>query len=515
MKITIEDIKNIKKLEFKMPNRNGVYALTGTNGSGKTTLLATIARIKNKFAFQKYFRASPDEKLDLFKGKIEYEINDEKVYYQYGGRNWSAHPRKNSSLFSNISYADIILVPPNESRLFIHQKDLNTHRIRGANQELITHLNNIFSTDKFDNLKVMNTDKTRGKKNRSKVAYLIPKTINGKTTYYSEKNFSLGEIIILNLFLELKDFSKNSLILIDEIELALHPKVQINLINYLKEYSRENNTQIILSTHSISVIRNVDNIIFLKEKETYTEVTYDAYPAQAVGEIAYQDDLKPDVVFLVEDKMAKILLTYMLKKYSVITNKALPDYKILPIGGYKNVVEFHETSRGYLFNNVPIITLLDLDVKDDVIPYLKINKPNNIFYQLYITLGAEVQFLPITPELGLVSFIDAHKVEVTTILKNEFNDNSIDVSLLLLRFNEIALIQNDITILDLMKKNGQVRKKAKSILSDFITNLSSKTNESEEYIIKILNKIYVNLYFDTLQKQNTLKSLFGRTFSQI
>ena len=52
MKITIKDIKNIKKLEFEMPNKdNGVYALTGTNGSGKTTLLATIARIKNKYAF--------------------------------------------------------------------------------------------------------------------------------------------------------------------------------------------------------------------------------------------------------------------------------------------------------------------------------------------------------------------------------------------------------------------------------------------------------------------------------
>ena len=66
-----------------------------------------------------------------------------------------------------------------------------------------------------------------------------------------------------------------------------------------------------------------------------------------------------------------------------------------------------------------------------------------------------------------------------------------------------------------MKKNGQVRKKAKSVLSDFIINLSNKTNESEEYIIKILNKIYVDLYFDTPQKQSTLKSLFGRTFSQI
>lgn len=515
MKITIENIKNIKKLEFNIPTRNGIYALTGTNGSGKTTLLACISRIKNRNAFQKYFKTSTDDKLDLFRGKIHYELNSNSVYYQYANYNWTAHPRSQSKLFNGFNYMDIALIPPNENRLFIHDKQLTIHRIKNAKMELIQYMNDIFGTTKFDNLKQINTDKTRGKKNRSKIAYLIPKKINNKTFYYSEKNFSLGEIIVLNLFLELLDLPEKSLILIDEIELALHPKVQIKLLDYLKSYSINKKSTIIISTHSISVIRNVNTIIFLKNTDIETEVIYNAYPAQAIGEIAYQDDVKPDVIFLVEDKMAKILLTYMLKKYSEIANNPLPDYKILPIGGYKNVVEFHETSRGYLFSNVPIITLLDMDVKDDVIPYLETNKPENTFYKLYKQLGADIQFLPITPELGLVSFIDTNKAVVTARLKSEFNDNSIDVNLLLLRFNEIVSIQNDTTILDLMEKNGQVRKKAKVVLSDFVLELSNKTNEPEEYIIKILNKIYIDIYFNPIQEQNTLKALFGRAFSQI
>ena len=51
--------------------------------------------------------------------------------------------------------------------------------------------------------------------------------VGNKNQYYSEKNFSFGEILILNLLIGLKSMQSNSLLLIDEFELALHPKVQI------------------------------------------------------------------------------------------------------------------------------------------------------------------------------------------------------------------------------------------------------------------------------------------------
>ena len=50
-KITINDTKNIKYLEFTFPTVNGVHLLVGTNGAGKTTLLICMDRLCNPLAF--------------------------------------------------------------------------------------------------------------------------------------------------------------------------------------------------------------------------------------------------------------------------------------------------------------------------------------------------------------------------------------------------------------------------------------------------------------------------------
>ena len=41
-KITLDNTKNIRHLEFVLPERPGVYLLVGPNGSGKTTLLVCL-----------------------------------------------------------------------------------------------------------------------------------------------------------------------------------------------------------------------------------------------------------------------------------------------------------------------------------------------------------------------------------------------------------------------------------------------------------------------------------------
>ena len=41
-KITIDKVKNVKHLEFIIPEKTGVYLLVGPNGAGKTTLLTCL-----------------------------------------------------------------------------------------------------------------------------------------------------------------------------------------------------------------------------------------------------------------------------------------------------------------------------------------------------------------------------------------------------------------------------------------------------------------------------------------
>lgn len=50
-KIIIENIRNIRHLEFEMPSP-GLHILTGKNGVGKTTLFTCISRICNSNAYR-------------------------------------------------------------------------------------------------------------------------------------------------------------------------------------------------------------------------------------------------------------------------------------------------------------------------------------------------------------------------------------------------------------------------------------------------------------------------------
>ena len=69
-KITIQNIKNVKFMEFELP-LPGVHIITGQNEVGKTTLFTCISRICNSNAYRNGFPSSKHSNmLDVFSGKI-------------------------------------------------------------------------------------------------------------------------------------------------------------------------------------------------------------------------------------------------------------------------------------------------------------------------------------------------------------------------------------------------------------------------------------------------------------
>ncbi len=83
-KITIEETKNIKHLEFSFPETNGVYLLVGANGVGKTTLLVCMDRLCNSLAFATGFvNTSSWEKADQFKNSsIQYDVDNSSIRFR-------------------------------------------------------------------------------------------------------------------------------------------------------------------------------------------------------------------------------------------------------------------------------------------------------------------------------------------------------------------------------------------------------------------------------------------------
>lgn len=99
------------------------------------------------------------------------------------------------------------------------------------------------------------------------------------------EGLSSGEEALLNLYSRIfwiynsQKCKKESLILIDEIDLYMHPKWQRELISYIVRdipllVGKNNKTQIVLSTHSPIILTDMprQNVIFLKSKDGFCYV---------------------------------------------------------------------------------------------------------------------------------------------------------------------------------------------------------------------------------------------------
>jgi energy-coupling factor transporter ATP-binding protein EcfA2 len=71
---------------------------------------------------------------------------------------------------------------------------------------------------------------------------------------YSSYNSASGEDVLSRILIDCVEAPKNSLVLIDELELGLHPKVQRRLMDIIFEISLRDHKQFIVTSHSPTVI---------------------------------------------------------------------------------------------------------------------------------------------------------------------------------------------------------------------------------------------------------------------
>lgn len=338
-KLTIQSLKNIKSLEFEIPPP-GAYLLTGRNGSGKTSLLTCLSRLRNSGAFQRGFRSSSHKSLDSHRGaSVRYEINKETVTYTYVEERWAPLPRKNSGLLAHCGFPEVLYIAADGSRVDPQQEEFAPRRVKLTPQSLRDSMNAIFATTRFSELCCLNLN--RG--GRSK-AYLIRHAGGKPSTYFSERNFSLGELCVLKLLLALENISNDSLVLIDELELAIHPRAQTQLFHYLTKFASDKNLTIIFSTHSVTLIKGTNrrNVLFLENSGGVIRCIKGCYPTFALGHISSGEEVAPDCVVYVEDDSAKKCVNAMINLYrrDAGSHVALPTALTVPLGGFRQILEF-------------------------------------------------------------------------------------------------------------------------------------------------------------------------------
>lgn len=74
---------------------------------------------------------------------------------------------------------------------------------------------------------------------------------------YSEANAGSGEVAVVQLVRQIEKAKEYSLVLLDEPEVSLHPGAQENLKNYLLNSIKEKKLQVVISTHSPSLIKGL------------------------------------------------------------------------------------------------------------------------------------------------------------------------------------------------------------------------------------------------------------------
>lgn len=486
-KITIENLRHIRKLEFTIPN-SGTWLLTGANGTGKTSLLACMRRIGFNNAFPKHFPTSQiSERLDSYEGSsVTYEINNSRVTYRYRGERWVPFPKANSGLLRDAGYPDVRYIAADATRIEPRPEDFEPRRARAANQEIISAANDIFDTRKFENLKTINTKRGVGSD-----AFLLerPNTEGRNNRHFiSEKNFSLGELCVLKLLRLLRDCPRGSLVLVDELELALHPMAQVTLLQYLNKISEEKTLTIIVSTHSATLIKQTPaNRILLLQPNEEGEVncTKNCFPSLVLGAIAYNEESAADVIVYCEDDAAQTLIEQFSMKFiqNVYQNDQLiPTVQAIPVGGMTNVLRFFVRQRPLLPAITRAYIVLDADAEDGIeaarspdIVRIRDQNRNHISY------------LPMTPEVGLTDLLSRDLEAVIRSLREHYR----------------IIIQIQRRVVGNIPA-PQDRDEHKALIKRVCENIAHQIpNGNHQDVKTTLLKIYANHYFQS-NRQNVM-----------
>lgn len=379
--MTINKIKSIDNLTIELPVDKGLYAITGQNGAGKSTVSTCASSVFFNMTMKDYFGKTDRDAYISF----EYDGNTKKYIKNSFGK-W--YNQKNGYInlkgfyegslifgnrFRNTNYSNLRKLDRiDESYLrpapeFIRE-----------NLGLILHNNPNFYEKLFrvNPIQIQHIGKFYGD--------IFYYEIQGKKV--SQFHMSTGENLLISILnsLNIRNSDRTTLnvpcfLLLDEIELALHPSSLKRLVNFLKNISSEFNYAVYFSSHSLELISNVkpDNIFFLDRHSDHTlEVINPCYPAYATRML--YDHTGYDFIILVEDDLAREIIKRLLKKNQLWGNKLI---YILPCGGYSNVIDLAQevVSSNLVGKTSSISIVLDADIKESAKSYItKNNISNNI-----------------------------------------------------------------------------------------------------------------------------------------
>ncbi|EPI3549929.1 ATP-dependent nuclease [Vibrio vulnificus] len=415
-KLTIRNLREIEFFSITLPFKKGVYAITGENGIGKSTIFSAMSRILYKGALTSFFRNDGDSETS-----VVYELSGKKNTW-IKSPNWQ-RADSDSEIFVDGTFEASIIFGQRFNDL--HKSKIGKANrvkeedLKDADDFVKENLGHILKSNKnyYDNLKIVKT-KSLAKSLQFEGQPYFRKV---GTKWLSQFFMSSGELLLVGMlhfinerikYKSVRNISSCSVMIIDEIEIALHPSAQERLAVFLHEISKKHNFCIYFATHSVQIIGHIkpSNIHHMKPSVSGgIEVVNPCYPEYAARSLYTNNGF--DYLLLVEDELAQNIVDRILIDEGLRSSKLI---KTLPCGSWDKTLELHYefmTSR-LTGVNCKIYSILDGDIKD--LCEKKFAKPHNYF-------GLTRTYLPIN---SIEKFIK-HKLidEPCSIFVKSLGDN--------------------------------------------------------------------------------------------
>lgn len=396
LNIEISEIKNIKNANMSFSLKQGIYGIIGNNGTGKSTIMVCLAQT----IFSHSLDVLRDEDINE-KSYVLIDDGNKTSTWFFDNNKWRTKekPRERvhydglyeGSLFYGTRFNDSKIVDDLISSAQISDED-----IADADDYIKSKLSYILHGN-YNFYKTLKRIRNKNIASRLKLEN-TPYFFEHKGKLISQYRMSSGECLLISLL----HFIYNSIVrrslpqdkpiimLIDEIELALHPIAVVRLLELLNELiDQHHNLVVILSSHSPEVIRTINphNLFQLElseAEEGRIEVNTPCYPSYAIRDVYMHDGF--DYVILVEDYLAKNIVKTIIDERNISKSKLI---NILPVGGWPNVLSLqHELYVNSTFGvGTKIFSVLDGDIKNNV------GKKYNDYPKLFIPIGSMEKFL--------------------------------------------------------------------------------------------------------------------------
>lgn len=215
---------------------------------------------------------------------------------------------------------------------------------------------------------------------------------------YSEAFAGSGEMAVVRLVMEVLNAPQYSLVLLDEPEVSLHPGAQKRLKHFLLEETRKKQIQIVISTHSPSIIEDLPSNaikVFSQLPSGKFNVTNEITSGEAFYHLEQTNPACKSLI--VEDLLSKEIITGVLKEIGDAT-KSL--FHVNFYTGGASVIKNHFINVYSHSNELNKFIIFDGDQKlvlqhfnpDQIIEAEQTNE--RLRHEIQIQTGSDIQFYP-------------------------------------------------------------------------------------------------------------------------